>query len=582
MKQLNNWRLYVLALVCASGPLTGCTDEDYKFDEIDGTLGFGGGTLTLPSNNSVNITLDDILDLGNTDLISTDANGDYRFGKDPETVEPVKVKVDPITLSSDRSEAFAFSFTIPDEVMMLPVTTIDCTTLPADVQALLTPSADIEKLEYEFAVPAEVEDLDYVAVGGDKGVALRLTLQMPAIVTKSVITLDLPDMLDIPSGLEEGNVLKVENPAGTQVFDFTVKGIIIGDEPSAANADEYAYLKDGKFQMKGYANLTLKINELTKPASSAVEVGAGIQMDAIRITSATGLFNPTVSPKTVGSTIVNSLPDFLENKDVVADIDNPQIWLDIESDLPLGGKVEASLTSSTSNKAVLLNEDNGNVLNIAANGTSRLVVCRKAPAGLSGYTPVIASDLSEVICKLAEPMTISVGVTSFEAVQDSPVTVELGHEYEFRPAYRFTAPLALGDRAVVIYNKEETGWNGDIKDFQLSKGAIITVTADVQNNVPGDVEVNLSPLGLNGQALAGLTVTPVQNQVAAGEVSRIEYTITDQTGTAFKELDGVEYSIEITAPGKQSMKGVALNKNQALRISNATVRVEGKFIVNAD
>lgn len=582
MKQLNNWRLYVLALVCASGPLTGCTDEDYKFDEIDGTLGFGGGTLTLPSNNSVNITLDDILDLGNTDLISTDANGDYRFGKDPETVEPVKVKVDPITLSSDRSEAFAFSFTIPDEVMMLPVTTIDCTTLPADVQALLTPSADIEKLEYEFAVPAEVEDLDYVAVGGDKGVALRLTLQMPAIVTKSVITLDLPDMLDIPSGLEEGNVLKVENPAGTQVFDFTVKGIIIGDEPSAANADEYAYLKDGKFQMKGYVNLTLKINELIKPASSTVEVGAGIQMDAIRITSATGLFKPTVSPKTVGSTTVNSLPDFLENKDVVADIDNPQIWLDIESDLPLGGKVEASLTSSTSNKAVLLNEDNGNVLNIAANGTSRLVVCRKAPAGLSGYTPVIASDLSEVICKLAEPMTISVGVTSFEAVQDSPVTVELGHEYEFRPAYRFTAPLALGDRAVVIYNKEETGWNGDIKDFQLSKGAIITVTADVQNNVPGDVEVNLSPLGLNGQALAGLTVTPVQNQVAAGEVSRIEYTITDQTGTAFKELDGVEYSIEITAPGKQSMKGVALNKNQALRISNATVRVEGKFIVNAD
>ena len=581
MKQLNNWRLYVLALVCASGPLTGCTDEDYKFDEIDGTLGFGGGTLTLPSNNSVNITLDDILDLGNTDLISTDANGDYRFGKDPETVEPVKVKVDPITLSSDRSEAFAFSFTIPDEVMMLPVTTIDCTTLPADVQALLTPSADIEKLEYEFAVPAEVEDLDYVAVGGDKGVALRLNLQMPAIVTKSVITLDLPDMLDIPSGLEEGNVLKVENPTGTQVFEFTVKGISIGDEPSGT-AEEYAYLKDGKFQMKGYVNLTLKINELTKPASSAVEVGAGIQMDAIRITSATGLFNPTVSPKTVGSTIVNSLPDFLENKDVVADIDNPQIWLDIESDLPLGGKVEASLTSSTSNKAVLLNEDNGNVLNIAANGTSRLVVCRKAPAGLSGYTPVIASDLSEVICKLAEPMTISVGVTSFEAVQDSPATVELGHEYEFRPAYRFTAPLALGDRAVVIYNKEETGWNGDIKDFQLSKGAIITVTADVQNNVPGDVEVNISPLGLNGQALAGLTVTPVQNQVAAGEVSRIEYTITDQTGTAFKELDGVEYSIEITAPGKQSMKGVALNKKQTLRISNATVKVEGKFIVNAN
>ena len=78
MKKLfRNYRLPMLTALGGSLLLLGCTNADYDFDKVDYTLGFGSGELVLPSNNSINITLDDILNLGNSDLISTTASGDY-------------------------------------------------------------------------------------------------------------------------------------------------------------------------------------------------------------------------------------------------------------------------------------------------------------------------------------------------------------------------------------------------------------------------------------------------------------------------------------------------------------------------
>ena len=97
MKKLfRNYRLPVLTALSSSLLLLGCTNADYDFDKVDYTLGFGSGEITLPSNNSINIMLDDILDLGNSDLINTTASGDYVLGKEPEVVSPISVTVDPL------------------------------------------------------------------------------------------------------------------------------------------------------------------------------------------------------------------------------------------------------------------------------------------------------------------------------------------------------------------------------------------------------------------------------------------------------------------------------------------------------
>jgi hypothetical protein len=576
-------KLFMLTAVCGSALLLGCTDADYDLDKVDYTLGLGSGQLTLPSNNSVIVKLDDILNLGSTDLISIDANGDYRFEKDPEKVDPVTVKVDPINLSADNYQDYAFIFNLPNEVMDLPITTIDCSTLPQELQNMLTISKDVRKMDYVFTVPNEVKSLSYVAVGGENGVSLKLNLTMPSLITKSEITLDLPDVLDIPQGVESGNIVRLTNPSGANTIELIIKGIRI-KQPTSADDTDYAYIDNGEFKMKGNINLTLKINELNKPSTPTVDLNATVSVGAITITSATGVFKPTINVQQVGSTTITSLPDFLSDARVVADIDNPQIWLDITSNMPLGGIVEARLGSTSLNGFVTLTKAQGNALPIVANGQSRLVICRKDPEGLSGYTPIIASNLSDIVHRLNEGMKITIDITSFEATQTENVTILLGEPgYTLTPAYRFTAPLALGDEAVIIYNDNEGDWNKDIDKIQLSDGSKATLTANVKNGVPADIEINITPLDKNGQVLTALTITPIKNKVLAGVVDgEIQYEIADTNGNGLKQLDGINYHLSVTAPSDATLKGKTLNKNQQIILNNIKLQLNGKVVVDAN
>ena len=576
-------KLFMLTAVCGSALLIGCTDADYDLDKVDYTLGFGSGQLTLPSNNSVIVKLDDILDLGSTDLISIDANGDYRFEKDPENIDPVNIKVDPINLSADNSQNYAFSFNLPDEVMNLPITNIDCSTLSQELKDMLIISKDVRKMEYEFAVPDEVKSLSYVAVGGDNGISLKLNFTVPSLITKSEIAFDLPDVLDIPQGVAPGNVVKLTNPSGANTIELVIKGLKT-KQPTGNDDADIAYIENGKFMMKGNINLTLKINELTKPATPAIDLNAVVSVGVINITSATGVFKPTIDIQKVGSTTITSLPDFLSDARVVADVDNPQIWLDITSNIPLGGIVEARLTSTTLNGSVTLTKAQGNALPIVANGQSRLVICRKAPEGLSGYTPIIASNLSDIVHRLNEGMEITIEITSFEATQIDDVTILLGEPgYTLTPAYSFTAPLALGDEAVIIYNDNEGDWNKDIEKIELSDGSKAVLTANVKNDVPADLEINISPLDKNGQVLTDLTVTPIKNKVLAGVADgEIQYEITDTNGNGLKQLDGINYHLSVTAPSDATLKGKTLNKNQQIILNNIKLQLNGKVVVDAN
>jgi hypothetical protein len=346
------------------------------------------------------------------------------------------------------------------------------------------------------------------------------------------------------------------------------------------DAQNYAKLENGKFKLHSNVKLTIKVSKVKVSSKTSVQIGGNASFNNLVITAGNGQFKPTIDPQNVGSTTINSLPDFLTDARVVADVDNPQIWLTLESNLPLGGYVEAKLSSTTSSKDVILSKAKGNELPIAANATTRLVVCRKAPANLSGYTPVIASDLSDIIKTLKEGMEINIDITKFEAVQTSDITVELGHDYTLAPTYNFTAPLVLGDKAKIVYSDNEDDLNKDLKDLNLSKGAVLTVVADVNNQVPADLEINITPLGVNGQPISTLVVKPIQNKVAAA--GTIKYEISDPNGTGLNQLDGIEYELLVTAPTTSSEKGKVLNKNQKIVIKTTDLHLDGQVIIDAN
>jgi hypothetical protein len=564
--------------------MSGCSDSDYDLSSVDAKLGVGSN-LSLPSDNSVNIMLDDILDLGSTDLIKVLGNGDYQFGKDPETVSDVNVNVDKITLSDKTEAGLYFDINLPTfpseiigEEVNLPYTDV---TPPIDIEAQ---SGDVSLLDYEFDATAEIKSLKWVRVGnGGAGVDLNLSLTFPDDIKKfQYVTIEMPKMLEMTcnkSGFNAStNTLTLNNctPSECSSIVFNVTRINIKD----VDAQNYAKLENGKFKLHSNVRLTIKVSKVKVSSKTSVQIGGNASFNNLVITAGNGQFKPTIDPQNVGSTTINSLPDFLTDARVVADVDNPQIWLTLESNLPLGGYVEAKLSSTTSSKDVILSKAKGNELPIAANTTTRLVVCRKAPANLSGYTPVIASDLSDIIKTLKEGMEINIDITKFEAVQTSDITVELGHDYTLAPTYNFTAPLVLGDKAKIVYSDNEDDLNKDLKDLNLSKGAVLTVVADVNNQVPAYLEINITPLGVNGQPISTLVVKPIQNKVAAA--GTIKYEISDPNGTGLNQLDGIEYELLVTAPTTSSEKGKVLNKNQKIVIKTTDLHLDGQVIIDAN
>ena len=569
-------RLLFFSCVLSGMMLGGCTDGDYKISSVDATFGVGNGNLKLPSNSSFVITLDDILDLGNTDLVTVDENtGDYMFGKDPETITDVNVKIKEIS-SENASQPLSFpGLTLPAAIQALAGQTVK----PADYGVKLDIAGNISLMDYTFTAPNEVKKLNYVELGD--GAALKIDISVPGVTRLAKLEITLPQQLVVTN--QSGgyfdpstNKLTLTNysvSAGKLTLNFLVTRI-----NTELNTDN-------TFTLKGNVHMYVDVAELAvpNPCPSALNFSGAVTTATINVSAANGQFKPTIDAQEVGSTTINSLPAFLTDKRVVADVDNPQIWLTLQSNMPLGGYVEAKLSSTTSTEDVILSKANGNQLPIAANGTTRLVICRKAPSGLSGYTPVIAPDLSKLIMKLEEGMKIDIDVTKFEAEQTSDVTVKLGYDYTFTPSYRFKAPLALGDQAEVVYKETEDDWNKDLKDFQLTSASKVFLTASVNNGVPADLEINIKPLDVKGVGLAGLIVKPIKNKVLAGETAGvIQYEITDPHGAGLKDLNGVEYELLVVAPSSATDKGKALNKNQKITIKTTDLQLNGKVIIDAN
>lgn len=594
MKKLfKNHKLPVLTALGGCVLLLGCINSDYDLDKVDYTLGFGGDEITLPGNNSTKeILLDDLLDISSSDLITTEANGDYKLFKKPDNpIAPVEVNVNRIIIAADKSKGLSFDIDLP----AIPTTLIGQRielpyTLPGqspiDIPEV---EGNISLLEYEFDADPAIKSLEYVEIGENgQGVNLTLDLTIPAAINKfASLKIDLPDMLTMtcPSMAErfdtQKNILTLTDyPVSGQlqiVFNVTRINVKAIDEKN------FVKLENGKFMLKTYVGLALKISEITIPDTNTLTVSGIANFDNIVITEARGIFDPDIDLKEVGTVNINSLPNFLTEEEVVADIDNPQIWLTLTSTMPLGGNIYAHLTSDTHPTPIALDP-----IPVAASTdgvtptTTRIVICRQAPKELAGYTPMIVSNLSELIQKLKQPMEIKFTATSAKAAQET-ATVKLGYTYTLAPEYKFECPLAFGDKAVIVYTETETGWQDDIEKLQLAKGAYVHMTGTAVNKIPADLELIVKPLDINGQELNANTVNIelIKKDIAGAKDAAKESPIEIKVSGDINRLDGV--SLKLRAKSNEQLRGVTLNKKtQTLLLKDVGVKLFGKVIYDAN
>ena len=581
--------LLLVSLLTLGFSLTGCTNDDYDFDQIDATMGFGSGELEIPASSTMNIPLSDILELEEGGSVKIAANGDYLFqltGSDASSASPM---ISPIVLRGN-----SYSNTL----------TLNANSAAKGTRAAGTHLSFVspKKLMFKYnGTDAAVKSLKSAEVDGEIELTVNLALNglSSAIATIDKATINLPGYLQISrvegkgNGAPEfnGSKITVENVSTSRNLQLT----IYAKKLDFANQDAYGKVvidNNGSINMDGYFDLGIEAN-ITGVPTSALSIGANVTVNDITLKSATGIFEPEINISSLGDVAVTGVPDFLSEDGVRADLDNPQIILSIKNDMDAAAKVSAKVISTKNGQnlaTVQLPEMNIYKTTVAP--VNKICICRHKTAELTAqYGAANVYEVSNLATLINQHIPDHVQITDVETKADlsQEMTIEFGRNYNVVPSYEIYAPLAFAEDAVIEYADDFDGWNDDLDDLELSEGTYVRLTADAQNLVPATLIVEATPLGLEGADISNLIEVNVKKGTVKASAdgatavnSPLEIELREKVKGALQKLDGLSYKVK----GKAShdgttVTGINLNsKKHTLKLENIKVKLVGKVIGN--
>lgn len=581
--------LLLASLLTLGFSLTGCTNDDYDFDQIDATMGFGSGELEIPASSTMNIPLSDILELEEGGSVKIAANGDYLFqltGSDASSASPM---ISPIVLRGN-----SYSNTL----------TLNANSAAKGTRAAGTHLSFVSPMEQMFVYQgsdAAVKRLKSAEVAGEIELKINLTLGglSSAITNINKVTLTLPGYLQISQVTGNGNgtpmvngsKITVENVSTSSNLRLTIKAKKLDFEKQ----DDYGKVvigDNGSIKMDGYFDLGIEAN-VTRVPTSPLTIGAYVNVNDITLKSATGIFDPEINISSLGDVSVTGVPDFLSEDGVRADLDNPQIILSIKNDMDAAAKVSAKVISTKNGQnlaTVQLPEMNIYKTTVAP--VTKICICRHNTEELTRqYGAANVYEVSNLATLINQHIPDHVQITDVETRADlnQEMTIEFGRNYNVVPSYEIYAPLAFAEDAVIEYADDFDGWNDDLDDLELSEGTYVRLTADAQNLVPATLIVEATPLGLEGTDISNLIEVNVKkgtvNASADGVTavnSPLEIELREKVKGGLQKLDGLSYKVK----GKAShdgttVTGINLNsKKHTLKLENIKVKLVGKVIGN--
>lgn len=576
-------------LVAGFLTLTGCTNNDYDLNNVDATMGFGSESLVIPNSSTKDIPLKDVLDLKEGGCVVTDAAGNYLFQLAGGDVEAAKPNISPIIL--DVTNVF-------DGIISLSSTaSTGAKARRAPGSSLHIASPKVMMFKYhgnDRAVKSLNEaEIDETTTNNNISIKLDFSNISTAVSNIESATLTLPAYLSISQVNSKGNGVPTLN--GSKV---TVTGISTARPLELSlktqkldfnNQNDHGSLSinNGAIDLTGYFSIALQCNVTgAMPDNPTIKAKIGVADRTITMRSATGIFDPTINLNSLGEVDVTGLPDFLDDDDVVADLDNPQILLTVNNDMDVAATVSATVISTKEGRElarVTLPE-----MSVAKNGLSKICICRQKTSELTqqyGEANVYAvSNLSTLINRIPDHIKI-VDVNAHAKAEVA--TIEFGRIYHVKPSYKVNAPLAFGEKANIVYEDSFTGWNDDIDKLDLAEETYIEVTANVENKVPAYLTVKAYPVDAQGNKIEDKLLIEIPDEVAASTdgttavTTPITMKITPKVKNSLKQLDGLVFRLEGSAKSANGNKvtGISLNEREhTLKLNDIKVKIVGKII----
>ena len=560
--------LLLASLLTLGFSVTGCTNDDYDFDQIDATMGFGSGELEIPASSTMNIPLSDILELEENGSVKIAANGDYLFQLTGSGASSASPMISPIVL---RGNSYSNTLTLNAN------SAAKCTRAAGSHLSFVSP----KELMFKYnGTDAAVKILKSAEVAGEIELKINLTLGglSSAITNIDKATLTLPGYLEIShvSGngngvpMVDGSKITVKDVSTSSNLQLTIKAKKLDFEKQDAYG-KVVIGNNGSIRMDGYFALGIEAN-VTRVPTSALTIGANVNVNDITLKSATGIFDPEINISSLG---------------------NPQIILSIQNDMDAAANVSAKVISTKNGQnlaTVQLPEMN--ICKTTVAPVTKICICRHKTAELTAqYGAANVYEVSNLATLINKHIPDHVQITNVEAKADlsQEMTIEFGRNYRIEPSYEIYAPLAFAEDAVIEYADDFDGWNDDLDDLELSEGTYVRLTADAQNLVPATLIVEATPLGVDGTDISNLIEVNVKKGTVKASAdgvtavnSPLEIELREKVKGGLQKLDGLSYKVK----GKAShdgttVTGINLNSEKhTLKLENIKVKLVGKVIGN--
>ena len=588
-KKLSLFTFAILSI----GSFTGCIDNDYDLDGVDMTIGIGNGEFLLPSCSTDSIRLSEVLELNESETVVEKNNGDYYYLQDGNNVSPTHTKVDKITVVKHRGESQDFNFSVANYLHQSGKRT-KATNIPVDFNQKQV----VYSFAYKGSIPNEVEDLIVANTDGKITINTSFSPEVQKFVPViAELSLELPSFLTIENVnskldyTQNGSKLVFKNvsTASNLKVDFTIGKIDFKKKSSTLGS---LSTSNSNLSMNADIQMGVKINNIALGSSIEGADKCKITADMIInndlvIEKVRGKFNPSIELDDLGSTDVTGIPDFLTNDGVVIDIDNPQIILNLESNLDVPGFIGGTLT------AVKNGQKTANItipeVKVLANATSKICICRnKSKVNQAAYTEVVeVPNLSTVLNPIPDHINFAGHARADKTVEADFV---LGKQYTIKPSHRIEAPLAFGENARIVYTDSFDDFNSDIKDIEVKDNTYIEFSGDIESKIPAYLNASAVAIDINGNEMPESEVkVAVDGEIKASAdgktpaVSTLKITM-KPTKSALKKLDGLKFTVSGSAKSEkntESVVGQTLNaKHHTLIIKNIKIKLVGQVIAD--
>lgn len=601
MKQLMFNNSIKLGFILLGGfLLTGCTDSNFDLSNIDGTVGIGGDSLSLPGNNSTtSLILKDILELKDSDFIKVDKDGYYMFDKTADDVNTSNASVDQVSANPKK---------ITGIDIVLPFGSSSSKKnarrkIGIDDFFPYSYEDNLSAFEYSFTdIPKEIKGLSSATVATTLHANITFSGLSSYFKTINGVTLSLPKFLKVTKVMNGNNTATPDannqvtfskvSTSGTQTFAIYVSGLDFNATETDTN-NKLTFVEGTSIYVNGYVKIKITLDKSDIAGSSvptsSITLGVTADMGKLNITGATGKFSPSFNFDNLGSVTLNSIPEFLSDKDVCIDLYNPQINLNVNSTMPINGKITGTLISKNANGKQIASVSIPDIT-VPKNANSVISIRKQNTTVGADTVVVVVPNLSDIIKTI--PHTIAFADVTVKGDATSTETIDLGKDYTITSKYSMSTPLTFDSDAKIVYRDSVNDWNKNIKDmeFKEENGTIngsIVVTADAINQLPVYLTFSAYAIDNNNDSISTDKISVVVDGTIAATanatnptLSKIKVTIKPKSNSVFKTLDGLQFrAVGAASDGTNPIVGKRLNeRTQSLILKNIKITKVGQII----